>query len=136
MKTYREMLTENVDRSNSFIKKIDKKRTVVHMLDVQNLCLDSAGADYIQSVGGAPLEQIRSVPQGESWSGREERASRSYGLFAAYSRTGLMQASVSIKRPACARVQQIPWLSWDLEWAFSEGVRAAPRRTYVPETSL
>jgi len=54
MKTYREMLTENVDRSNSFIKKIDKKRTVVHMLDVQNLCLDSAGADYIQSVGGAP----------------------------------------------------------------------------------
>ena len=54
MLTYREMLNQNVDRSNSFIKAIDRKRTVVHMLDVQNLCLDPAGADYIQSVGGAP----------------------------------------------------------------------------------
>jgi hypothetical protein len=24
------------------------------MLDVQNLCLDPGGADYIQSIGGAP----------------------------------------------------------------------------------
>jgi biuret amidohydrolase len=54
MLSYREMLNRNVDRSNSFIKKIDRQRTVVHMLDVQNLCLDPKGADFIQSVGGAP----------------------------------------------------------------------------------
>ena len=54
MSTYRELLNQSVDRSNSFIKTIDRKRTVVHMLDVQNLCLDPGGADYIQSVGGAP----------------------------------------------------------------------------------
>ena len=54
MPTYREMLKQFVDRSNAFIDKIDKKRTVLHMLDVQNLCLDPKGADYIESVGGAP----------------------------------------------------------------------------------
>jgi hypothetical protein len=27
---------------------------IVHILDLQNLCLDPSGADYIPSVGGAP----------------------------------------------------------------------------------
>ena len=54
MPTYREMLTQFVDRSNSFIDTIDLKRTAVHMLDVQNLCLDPKGADCYQSVAGAP----------------------------------------------------------------------------------
>jgi biuret amidohydrolase len=62
MYTYRELLNRNVDRSNSFIKKIDRKRTAVHMLDVQNLCLDTNGADYIQSVGGAPSGADTLVP--------------------------------------------------------------------------
>jgi biuret amidohydrolase len=52
--SYREMLSQFVDRSNSYIKTVDRKRTVLHMLDVQNLCLDPKGADYIRSVGGAP----------------------------------------------------------------------------------
>ena len=55
MTTYLEKLNTYVDRSNRFIPdKIDLSRTVVHMLDVQNLCLDKRGADYVESVGGAP----------------------------------------------------------------------------------
>lgn len=54
MPTYRELLDRHVDRSNSFIRTVDKTRTFFHMLDFQNLCLDPKGADYINSVGGAP----------------------------------------------------------------------------------
>lgn len=57
MPTFEEKLDKYVDRSNSFIKKLNLKRTALHALDIQNLCLDPKGADYIESVGGAPSGQ-------------------------------------------------------------------------------
>lgn len=54
MNAFEEKLNKYVDRSNSFTKKLDLARTHVHALDIQNLCLHPKGADYIQSVGGAP----------------------------------------------------------------------------------
>jgi nicotinamidase-related amidase len=54
MATYQELLQRHVDRSNSFITSIDPRRTVLLMLDVQKLCLDLGGHDYVPSVGGAP----------------------------------------------------------------------------------
>jgi biuret amidohydrolase len=54
MTAFEEKLSKYVDRSNSFTKKLDLKRTVIHALDIQNLCLSPRGADYIESVGGAP----------------------------------------------------------------------------------
>lgn len=53
MPTYRELVERHVDRSNRFITRIDPKRTAVLMLDIQNLCLNPKGADYIDSFGGA-----------------------------------------------------------------------------------
>ncbi|TFD63544.1 cysteine hydrolase family protein [Cryobacterium ruanii] len=55
MTNFEDKLNKWVDRTYRYIPdKIDLNRTVVHMLDVQNLCLDKRGADYVQSVGGAP----------------------------------------------------------------------------------
>lgn len=55
MTTFEGKLNKYVDRSNSIVPDtIDLKRTVVHALDIQNLCLDPRGADYVESVGGAP----------------------------------------------------------------------------------
>lgn len=55
MTAFEDKLKKYVDRSHTFIPEtIDLKRTVVHALDIQNLCLDPKGADYIESVGGAP----------------------------------------------------------------------------------
>ena len=54
MGTFEDKLNKYVDRSNSFTKKLDLKRTVLHCLDIQNLCLNPRGADYIESVAGAP----------------------------------------------------------------------------------
>ncbi|CAB4668825.1 unannotated protein [freshwater metagenome] len=55
MSTHQEKLDKYVDRSNRIIpNKIDLKRTVVHCLDIQNLCLSKKGSDYVESVGGAP----------------------------------------------------------------------------------
>lgn len=53
MATYGELLDRYVDRANKFIHEIDPKRVGVLMLDVQNLCLNPQGADYIDSFGGA-----------------------------------------------------------------------------------
>jgi nicotinamidase-related amidase len=53
MSTYLEKLNQYVDRSNAYITKINPKRTVVHMLDLQNLALTPGGAEYSESVGGA-----------------------------------------------------------------------------------
>jgi nicotinamidase-related amidase len=53
--TFEDKLNKWVNRTYRFIpEKIDLSRTVVHMLDVQNLCLDKRGAEYIESIGGAP----------------------------------------------------------------------------------
>lgn len=55
MTEFEDKLNRYVDRSNSIIPEtIDLSRTVVHALDIQNLCLDEGGADYVESVGGAP----------------------------------------------------------------------------------
>ena len=54
MTAFEDRLNKYVDRTNSFTKKLDLKRTVIHALDIQNLCLNPRGADYIESVGGAP----------------------------------------------------------------------------------
>ena len=54
MPTYLDLVKKYIDRSNSYITSIDPKRVGVLMLDVQNLCLDPAGADYIVRVGDAP----------------------------------------------------------------------------------
>lgn len=55
MDDFAEKLDRYVDRTYRLVPdKIDLTRTAVHMLDVQNLCLDKRGADYVQSVGGAP----------------------------------------------------------------------------------
>lgn len=55
MANFAEKVDKYVDRSYRYVPdKIDLSRTTVHMLDVQNLCLDKRGADYVQSVGGAP----------------------------------------------------------------------------------
>jgi biuret amidohydrolase len=54
MTAFEDKLNKYVDRSNSFTKKLDLKRTAIHALDIQNLCLNPSGADYIESVGGAP----------------------------------------------------------------------------------
>ena len=54
MATYRELVDKYIDRSNRFIHDVDPKRVGVLMLDVQNLCLNPKGADYIESVGGSP----------------------------------------------------------------------------------
>lgn len=52
---FEEKLKRYVDRSHTFVPdKIDLTRTVVHALDIQNLCLNPDGSDYIESVGGAP----------------------------------------------------------------------------------
>ncbi len=55
MANFAEKVDKYVDRTYRYIPDtIDLSRTTVHMLDVQNLCLDKRGADYVQSVGGAP----------------------------------------------------------------------------------
>jgi ureidoacrylate peracid hydrolase len=55
MTAFEDKLNKYVDRSSRFIPDtIDLSKTVVHALDIQNLCLDPKGADYIESVGGAP----------------------------------------------------------------------------------
>lgn len=55
MTAFEDKLNTWVDRSNSIVPEtIDLKRTVVHALDIQNLCLDPNGFDYVESVGGAP----------------------------------------------------------------------------------
>ncbi len=51
---YLDLVKKYVDRSNSYIKSVDPQRVGVLMLDVQNLCLNPKGADYIESVGGSP----------------------------------------------------------------------------------
>ena len=63
MTAFEEKLNKYVDRSNRFVPEtIDLSRTVVHALDIQNLCLHPDGADYIQSVGGAPSGAESLVP--------------------------------------------------------------------------
>ncbi|QNK82939.1 cysteine hydrolase family protein [Nakamurella sp. PAMC28650] len=63
MTTFQEQLDRFVDRSHRFIPNtIDLSRTVVHAMDIQNLCLDPKGADYIKSVGGAPSGAESLVP--------------------------------------------------------------------------
>jgi hypothetical protein len=114
MLTYRELLNQNVDRSNSFIKAIDRKRTVVHMLDVQNLCLDPAGADYIQSVAGAP--------SGADTIGPAKKVlarARAEGFPVLWSLWGLQPDVNVFWRTGC------PWQSRDLERPISEGARPA-----------
>lgn len=60
---FEEKLDKYVDRTHTFIPdKIDLSRTVVHALDIQNLCLNPDGADYIASVGGAPSGAESLVP--------------------------------------------------------------------------
>lgn len=55
MTPFEEKLNKYVDRSNSFIERLDLNRTVVHALDIQNLVLTPGAADYIdENVGGAP----------------------------------------------------------------------------------
>jgi nicotinamidase-related amidase len=54
MTTFEDKLNKYIDRSNAFTKNLPLKRTVLHCLDIQNLCLSPKGADYIESVGGAP----------------------------------------------------------------------------------
>jgi nicotinamidase-related amidase len=54
MAAFADKLAKYVDRSNGFTKKLDLRRTALHALDIQNLCLHPDGADYIESVGGAP----------------------------------------------------------------------------------
>jgi ureidoacrylate peracid hydrolase len=55
MTAFEDKLNKYVNRSNRFVPdSIDLSRTVVHALDIQNLCLNPEGADYIESVGGAP----------------------------------------------------------------------------------
>ena len=55
MENFAEKVDKYVDRTYRYVPdKIDLSRTTVHMLDVQNLCLEKRGADYVQSVAGAP----------------------------------------------------------------------------------
>ena len=60
---FEDKLNRYVDRSNTIVPStINLSRTVVHALDIQNLCLDEKGADYIESVGGAPSGAESLVP--------------------------------------------------------------------------
>lgn len=55
MTTFEDKLNKYVDRTFNYTPAtIDLRKTVVHALDIQNLCLNPKGSDYIQSVGGAP----------------------------------------------------------------------------------
>lgn len=47
-------LNEVVDRSNSFLKEIDPKKTALLVLDMQKLIANKDGAAYVPSVAGAP----------------------------------------------------------------------------------
>lgn len=61
--TFEDKLNRYVDRSHTFIpSEIDLSKTVVHALDIQNLCLHQDGSDYIRSVGGAPSGEESLVP--------------------------------------------------------------------------
>jgi biuret amidohydrolase len=63
MTAFEDKLNKYVDRSNTIVPEtIDLSRTVVHALDIQNLCLAPGGADYIESVGGAPSGAESLVP--------------------------------------------------------------------------
>lgn len=63
MTAFEDKLNKYVDRSNTIVPDtIDLQRTVVHALDIQNLCLAEGGADYVESVGGAPSGAESLVP--------------------------------------------------------------------------
>ncbi|GAB3534290.1 hypothetical protein GCM10027403_09880 [Arthrobacter tecti] len=63
MTAFEDKLNKYVDRSNRFVPEtINLNRTVIHALDIQNLCLHPDGADYVESVGGAPSGQESLVP--------------------------------------------------------------------------
>ena len=95
MGVFEDKLNKYVDRSNSFTKKLDLKRTVLHCLDIQNLCLNPKGADYIESVAGAPSAPTRWVRRSGFWISPGRRASRSLGRCGACVRTEPTSASTS-----------------------------------------
>ena len=73
MTAFEDKLNRYVDRSNSFTRKLDLKRTAVHALDIQNLCLNPRGADYVESVGGAPsgAETLGRPSESSTWPARK-----------------------------------------------------------------
>jgi ureidoacrylate peracid hydrolase len=84
--TYQEKLNKYVNRSNAYITKLNLKRTVLHMLDVQNLALTPEGPEYSVSVGGATSGQDTHEP-----ARKVLEASREAGLPVMWSLWGVAQ---------------------------------------------